>query len=240
VATFVVFWKRVLEMKLKIQLTMMLMTAALFSASAMAWKSYPDQTDDGLDRVKSKKVDALYWKEGASLKGYQKIFLEECSVAFRKNWLRDQNTDRVSVSNRVKPEDMNKIQEELAGIFREQFTRELEKGGYEVVDADGEDVLLLKPAIVDLDVYAPDISMRQAGIMSTYTTSSGEMTLKLDLLDSSTNALIGRIIDKREDHDTGYIQYTNSITNRADAQRIVSSWARILRKALDDAHEGKS
>jgi hypothetical protein len=59
----------------------------------------------------------------------------------------------------------------------------------------------------------------------------------MDLLDSSTNALIGRIIDKREDRDTGYIEYTNSITNRADAQRIMGSWARILRKALDDAHE---
>lgn len=227
-------------MKLKIQLILVLISTALFSASTLAWKSYPDETDDGLDRVESKKVDALYWKEGASLEGYQKIYLEECSVAFRKNWLRDQNSDRVSVANRVRPEDMNKIQEELAEIFREQFTRELEKGGYEVVDADGEDVLLLKPAIVDLDVYAPDISMRQAGTVNTYTTSSGEMTLKMDLLDSSTNALIGRIIDKRKDHDTGYIEYTNSITNRADAQRIVSSWARILRKALDDAHKDKT
>ena len=224
-------------MKLKIQMTLVFVMAALFSASALAWKSYPDVTDDGLDRVKSKKVDALYWKEGASLKGYQKIFLEECTVAFRKNWLRDQNSDRVSVSNRVNTEDMNKIQEELAVIFREQFTKELEKGGYEVVDADGEDVLLLKPSIVDLDVYAPDISMRQPGMVNTYTTSSGEMTLKMDLLDSSTNALIGRIIDKREDRDTGYIEYTNSITNRADAQRTVSTWARILRMALDDAHE---
>lgn len=227
-------------MKLKLQLTIVFMTAALFSASALAWKSYPDETDDGLDRVKSKKVDAFYFKEGASLKGYQKVFLEECSVAFRKNWLRDQNSDRASVSNRVKTEDMNKIQEELAEIFKEQFNRELERGGYEVVDADGEDVLLLRPSIVDLDVYAPDISMRQAGVVNTYTTSSGEMTLKLDLLDSSTNSLVGRIIDKREDRDTGYIQHTNSITNRADAQRIVSSWARILRKALDDAHQDKT
>jgi hypothetical protein len=95
----------------------------------------------------------------------------------------------------------------------------------------------LQPAIVDLDVNAPDISMRQPGMVTTYTTSSGEMTLKLDLLDSSTNDLIGRVIDRRQDNSSGnQIQFSNSITNRADAERIVRSWANLLRKALDDAH----
>jgi hypothetical protein len=211
---------------------------ALISTSAWAWKSYPDQTDDGLDRVKSKKVDALYMREGSSLAPYKKVRIEECSVAFRKNWMRDQNMDRVGVSNRVTTEDMNKIQAGIAEIFKEQFAKELEEGGYQVVDTDGEDVLLLRPSIIDLDVAAPDISMRQPGMVNTYTTSSGEMTLKLDLLDSSTNALIGRVIDRREDNSGGnHIQYTNSITNRSDAQRIVRSWANMLRKALDDAHK---
>lgn len=213
-------------------------TLALFSVSAMAWKSYPDQTDDGLDRVKSKKVDALYWKEGADLEPYTKVRIEDASVAFRKNWMRDQNMDRVGVSNRINTEDMNKIQAGLAEIFKEQFTKELQDGGYQVVEEDGEDVLLLQPAIVDLDINAPDISMRQPGMVTTYTTSAGEMTLKMDLLDSSTNALIGRVIDRRQDNSSGnQIQYTNSITNRADAERIIRSWANILIKALDEAKE---
>lgn len=225
-------------MKFLAKLTAVLIAATLFSTSALAWKSYPDQTDDGLDRIKSKKVDALYWKEGADLTPYTKVRIEECSVAFKKNWLRNQNMDRVGVSNRVTSEDMNKIQAGLAEIFMEQFTKELEKGGYQIVDEDGDDVLLLKPAIVDLDVTAPDISMRQPNRVTTYTTSAGEMTLKMDLLDSSTNALIGRVIDKRRDNSAGnQIQYSNSITNKADAQRIIRSWASILTRALDEAHE---
>jgi hypothetical protein len=218
------------------KITAVLITAALFSTSALAWKSYPDQTDDGLDRVKSKKVDALYKKEGASLAPYTKVRIEECTVAFRKDWMRDQNSARRGVNNRITTEDMNKIQAGVAEIFMEQFTKELEKGGYMVVTEDGEDVLLLKPEIVDLDVTAPDISMRQPGMVNTYTTSSGEMTLKMDLLDSSTNSLIGRVIDNREENSSAnYIQYTNSVTNKADAERMVRSWANILRKALDDA-----
>lgn len=223
-------------MKRFIQITATLITLVLFSTSAMAWKSYPDHTDDGLDRVKSRKVDALYKKEGADLKPYTKVRIEDCSVAFRKNWMRDQNSDRVGVSNRIKTEDMNKIQDGLAEIFREEFTKELQDGGYQVVEEDGEDVLLLQPAIVDLDVSAPDIGMRQPGMVTTYTTSAGEMTLKMDFLDSSTNALIGRVIDRREDNSSGnQIQYSNSITNRADAERIIRSWANLLIKALDEA-----
>jgi hypothetical protein len=218
----------------------LVLVLAIVTTSAWAWKSYPDQTDDGLDRVKSRKVDALYKKEGASLAPYTKVRIEDCSVAFRKNWMRDQNFDRVGVSNRITTEDMNKIQDGIAEIFKEQFTQELQEGGYAVVDADGEDVLLLKPAIFDLDVAAPDISMRQPGMTSTYTTSSGEMTLKLDFLDSSTNALIGRIIDQRQDNTGGnQIQYTNSITNRADAERMIRSWANLLIKALDEAKEAQ-
>ena len=227
-------------MKRFTQITTTIMTLALFSSSAMAWKSYPDQTDDGLDRVKSKKVDALYWKEGADLKPYTKVRIEDCSVSFRKNWMRDQNSDRMGVNNRITTEDMNKIQAGLAEMFMEEFTRILQEGGYEVVEEDGEDVLLLQPAIVDLDVTAPDISMRQPGMVQTYTTSSGEMTLTMDFVDSSTNSLFGRVIDRREDNSAGQqIQWSNSITNRSDALRIMRIWATSLVKAMDEAKEPK-
>lgn len=210
----------------------------LCAGSVFAWESYPDQTDDGLDRIESRKVDAVYWKEGASLSGYDRVRIGDVSVSFRKNWLRDQNRDRRSVADRVTAEDMHDIREALAGMFREEFTKVLEKGGYDVVDEDAPDVLLLEPSIVDLDVSAPDIGMRQPGITRTYTTSAGEMTLNLDLRDSATNALIGRAIDRREDRSAGTIQYSSAITNRADANRILRSWAAILREALDSAHEG--
>lgn len=209
----------------------------VFSASALAWKSYPDQTDDGLDRIKSKKVDAVYWKEGASLSQYNKVRIEDATVAFRKNWQRDQNQDRRNPSSRVTTEDMDEARAALAEAFKTEFTKELEKGGYSVVDTNGEDVLLLQPAIVNLDINAPDTSMNTAGMSRTYTTSAGEMTLNMDLRDSATNDLIGRVIDRREDRAAGSIQFSNSITNRADAERILRSWANILRKALDDAHE---
>lgn len=212
-------------------------TFAIVASPALAWESYPDQTADGLDRVETKKVDAAYWKEGASLANYDRVRIDQVEVSFRKNWLRDQNRDRRTLSDRVTTDDMDRIRAALADLFREEFTKVLEKGGYAVVDENGPDVLLLQPSIVDLDVTAPDISMRQPGLTRTYTTSAGEMTLNLDFRDSETNALIGRAIDRRRDTAIGTIQYSNRISNRAEATRILSSWANILREALDDAHE---
>jgi hypothetical protein len=212
-------------------------TVVLCSTPASASGPYPDRTDDGLERIESKKADAVYWKEGADLGAYDRVRIDAVEVSFRKNWLRDQNRDRRSPSDRVSSDDMDDIRAALAVAFREEFSKELEKGGYEVVDENGPDVLLLKAAIVDLDVIAPDTGRSQPGITRTYTASAGEMTLNLDLRDSVTNSLIGRAIDRREDHAAGGIQYSSRITNRAEAERILRSWASILREALDDAHD---
>lgn len=208
----------------------------LLSGPVMAWDDYPDQTADGLDRIESKKVDALYWKEGATLGDYNRVRIADAEISFRNNWLRDQNRSRRSPSDRVTEGDMDNIRAELAEAFRTEFTKELQEGGYEVVEENGADVLLLEPAIVDLDVTAPDVSMRQTGMSRTYTTSAGEMTLDLSFRDSVSNALIGRAIDHREDHNATTIQYSSRITNRAEAERILRRWAGLLREALDDAH----
>ena len=72
-------------------------------------------------------------------------------------------TENRGVSSlRVKDSDMEKIQSEVAELFKDIMTKELVENGYQIADAPSEDVLLIKPAIVDLDVYAPDIPGRKS------------------------------------------------------------------------------
>lgn len=213
-------------------LALTLGSAMTFSAQA---KSYPETSDDGLQLVKVKNIDAVYWREGASLEGYDKVMIGNVEVSFRKNWQRDQNIDRVSLTNRITSDDMTRIRASVAEGFTEVFIKQLEEAGYSVVDAPGDDVLALEPAIVDLDINAPDVSMRQPGITRTYTTSAGEMTLNMAFYDSGSNSLIGRVIDERRAIDTGNLQWTNSITNRQEANIIFRSWAKRLVKALDES-----
>ncbi len=209
-----------------------LLATSLIGNSAFA-QDLPQTSPDGLEKIDSKRVDILYWRPGATLAGYKRVMLLEPTVSFRKDWQRNQNRER-SPSQQVSASDMERIRELLAKEFLNQFKIELQdKNGYELVDTVGEDVLVVHPAIVDLDVAAPDIP--SAGRTRTYVTSAGAMTLYAELFDSSTNELIGRVIDRREARTAGgRFEVANRVTNLADAQKVLRRWAGLLRRGLDD------
>ncbi|MEE4175664.1 MAG: DUF3313 family protein [Xanthomonadales bacterium] len=218
---------------------LLILVAMAVSLPAFA-KQYPDVSDDGLTRVDSKRLDAVYWRDGATLAGYDKVMIGDVDVSFRKNWQRDQNSRRRGTTDRITAEDMTKIRTGVAEGFTEIFAKVLEEGGYVVVDEPGDDVLALEPSIVDLDVRAPDISMRQPGITRTYVASAGEMTLNMALFDSGSNSQIGRVIDRRRAMERGQqLQWSSSITNRQEANIMFRSWANALLDALNEAKENQ-
>ena len=158
----------------------------------------------------------------------------DASVAFKKNWQRNQNIDSsYNLAFAVKDSDVARIKEDIATLFKEAFTKELVKGGYVLVDTPGEDVLKVKPEIVDLDVIAPDVKSAFRG--QNFSQSAGEMTLILELYDSQTDDLIVKAKDRKRDFQTGYMEWRNSVTNRATAVRMMNAWAKAFREALDDA-----
>lgn len=100
-----------------------------------------------------------------------------------------------------------------------------------------EDVLVLRPAIINLDITAPDTM--SPGMTRTFTASAGEMTLYMEFFDSTTSAILGRVVDAEASRDLGGVQISNRVTNIAEADRILRKWADILRQKLDEVH-GKS
>ena len=205
------------------------------AGAAIAKDDLPDQTNDGLTRVKSKNVDAVYWQDGATLEQYNKVLIVDAAVAFKKNWERDYNRDVVGTSGRVRTEDMERIKEGLSKEFTAVFTQQLTEGGYEVVATPAEDVLILRPAIINLNVTAPDL--QTSAMDRSYVSSAGDMTLYLELYDSATGAKIGEVLDAQRARDTGFMQYSNRVTNKAEADRIFRKWSNLLVKALDEAHK---
>jgi hypothetical protein len=210
-------------------LASMLMLPAAFAAS----KAELEQalSHDGLQKVSVKGLDLAYAKPGATLAAYNRVKLEPVEVAFRKDW----NPTRTGSSLKLSAEERENIRSGTAKIVLEEFARALRsKSSYQVVDETGPDVLRVKVSIVNLYVNAPDT--KSAGRSKTYTVSAGEMTLFAELFDSETGAIIARVADRREARGTGMMTLSNSVVNAGEAQDIASSWARILRNALDKAH----
>jgi hypothetical protein len=206
--------------------------------SAWAKDKLPEVSKDGLHLMKHTKVRVAYAKPGLNLEKYTKVKILDCFVQFKKNWERDYNLDEVGLEGRVTDKDMDGIKKRLAADFNKTFTKVLTKSGHPVVDETGDDVLLLRPAIINLDVAAPDL--RTAGFQRTYVASAGEMTLYLELYDSATNTLLARVIDPEAGGNGGIAMQANRVTNTAEATRIMDRWAKLLSDHLGDVKQASS
>lgn len=213
--------------------------AMILLAACASSPTEPRVTHDGLTEVPNSDFGEVYRLPGADLGIFTAFGLENCTVAFRNNWLRDQNRSRLELSNRVTQEDVDKIKDALAEDCNRYFREALlEEPAYRLVDnfSDGQAVLIVRPSIINLDVTAPDV--RRVGRTQTYTTSAGEMTLSLDLVDGTTGQVLVRVVDRREDRETYRLEWTNSVSNRGDARRVLRMWSDRLREALDTALAG--
>lgn len=184
---------------------------------------------DGLERIKVKGVDQVYRAPGISLSGYARVRIEPVDVAFRKDFDPSRTTSRL----RLTAKELEPLRERTGILVREEFSRELERGGYQITGEAGPDVLEVRARIADLYVNAPDTM--EAGRTYSFTMSAGEMTLVLELRDSETGQVLARAYDRREARETGQLNWTTSVSNEADAREIARRWARILHQRLDAA-----
>lgn len=202
---------------------------AIISTYGVVSDEAPEVSFDGLHLVDSSKVAIAYVKPDADFSGYNKFLMLDAYVAFKKNWQRDTKV----VGRRVSNKDMERIKQEAAELLHETFKTELdEKGGYEFVDQADDSVLILRPALIDLVITAPDIPV--AGRVTQYVASAGSATLFLEMYDSVSGEILARAIDRRNMQDYGHARWANSVTNRADAQRMFRRWAQLLRTSLDE------
>lgn len=185
---------------------------------------------DGLVEVKSKRLDAVFVAPGADFRPYAKLLVDATQTAFHKDWMKNMN-DRRDISRMVDSgqakEILDAARTNFADVFQEAFT----KAGYTIVDQPGPDVLRVTPGVVNLYVNAPDVMA--AGRSRSYTANAGEATMVLELRDSQSNALLGRVVDRRETRDSVGMQMSNSVTNTSDFRILFKNWASGCVKGLE-------
>ncbi len=209
----------------------------IFAAALKADTALPEVSHDGLHLMKDTKLRAVYMKPGADLKSYDKVALLAAYVAFNKNWQREQNEEAMDLSDMITDQDMNRIRTDLATEFNKVFTDVLTKAGHQMVTTGGTGVLIVRPAIVNLEVTAPDTM--SAGMQQSFSASAGQMTLYMELLDGKTGDIIARIIDP-EAAGGPFAEVRNSVTNMAAAEEVLRRWATILSNHLGEATSAAS
>lgn len=214
-------------------LAMVAALATVLAAGGVARADSPaDSSWDGLVEIKPKRMDEVFVAPGADFRPYTKVMLDQTEVAFRKDWRKNMNDTR-STSRKIDDTEAAKIMAAASSNFADVWAKALGKAGYQVVTAPGADVLRLSPSIVDLYINAPDTM--EAGRVQSYTTEAGEATLILEARDSRTNALLGRVVDRRETRSsTGSLQPTSRVTNQSDFRLLFGQWASIAAKGLDE------
>jgi len=200
----------------------------LFAVAAMGADKTPD-TWDGLVEVKSKKLDAAYLSPGADFRPYTKLLVDPTQTAFRKDWVKNMNNQR-DISRKVDDQMAKDILEAARTNFADVFGAAFGKAGYAIVTAPGADVLRISPSVINLYVNAPDVMA--TGRSTSYTANAGEATMVLELRDSITGALLGRVTDRRETRDSFGMQQANRVTNTSDFRALFKTWADISVKGL--------
>jgi hypothetical protein len=210
-------------------LALLAMVAASPSSFADDTGGSPSATFEGLELVPgTENIQQVWMKSGLDLSNYRRVYLVEPSVAFRKNWLKDQNRGHPSM--RVKPSDMDDIASDLQALFVEVFTEELLAAGYTFSEVRDHDVMIIKPAILELFINAPDIQV--PGTTDVLTSSAGSMTLYMEIYDSVSEQLLVKAADTATDREAGNMQLQKKVANRAAFKRMMKPWAQALARGF--------
>ena len=200
---------------------------ALVAFSILSSAALGQTEADGLVKVKSRKVELAWLRPGADFRPYTKVIIDRTQVAFRPDWMKDYNLD-AGTKTRITQEDANKIMAAAQTNFDEIFVDAFKKAGYDVVTTPGPDVLRVNSGILDLNVNAP---MGGSDGQTTRIITAGDAALIVEVRDTLTNALLGRIADRRETQRLG-LQIATNASNLFDFRQLFTLWANICVNGL--------
>lgn len=216
-------------MNRKNSIATLLIAILVFSGATFAAdkKDPPQTTPEGLNLIKHTKNRIVYAADDVDLGQYTKVMIVECAVAFKKNWQRDYNRNVIDLDGRITDKDVARYKEQIAAEFKKVFTEVMTKKGHEIVTEPASDVIVLRPAIINVVASAPDT--RSATMSRTFVADPGQMTLYLELYDSVSSSMLAEIIDAESATRTGMMMsYSSRATNLAAVDRMLRDWANEL------------
>ena len=198
-------------------------------ASTAAFAQAPE-SPDSLVLVKPRLMEMAWLLPGADFRPYTKVIISRTQVAFRQNWLKDYNeSTRMGMGGQISQEQANQIMAAAQTNFDDVFADAFKKAGYDVVTTAGPDVLRVNSAILDLDVNVPPgMNVGQ----TTWIITAGDAALIVEVRDTVTNALLGRVADRRATQNLGR-QLASKATIVYDFRLLFDHWAGVCIRAVN-------
>jgi hypothetical protein len=186
---------------------------------------------DGLHVVDNAAADQAWARPDFDLSGYTKLM--PVSAGFE--YAVAENRGRTQMErNRGGPYFIDDgARERFERQTREVFQDEFEKiEGWEFVTEPGPDVLIVYGGLLNVTSYVPPNNI--SGRSSIFISAVGDATLVLELRDSESGSILARSIDRRVAERAGRQMFeSNSVTNSAEARRLIRFWAQRLVEGLN-------
>jgi uncharacterized protein DUF3313 len=200
---------------------------AAFCCLASAASGQTSPASDGLVQVKPRQMELAWLRPGTDFRPYTKVIIDKTQVAFQPTWLKDYNLN-TNVGHQVSQAQAAQILAAAQTNFDDIFGDAFRKAGYEVVTTTGPDVLRVNSGLLDLEITAPN---PDSGLQTTWIITAGEAALIVEVRDTVTNALLGRVADRRETQDLGR-RMASTALNLSDFRLLFTHWAGICVRAL--------
>ena len=188
---------------------------------------------DGLHRVEHARFAGVWIRKGTDFSVFKKLLILPSEIAYKSKPTRNRMAD----DNFELDERQTKRLRELAqDVFRDELVG---KGGWEITETPGPDVLLVKGGLLDLVVHVPP-DRNMGGRGGTWVSSYGEMTLVIQFYDSQSREILARIAERREAEPAGGREFSQvDVSANSDMRMFFRRWAKRLREGLDAVREYK-
>jgi len=203
--------------------------ALLALCGAPAAAQLPATWDD-LVSVKPKVLTAVYLLPGADFRPYRKVRIANVRTAFHKDWQTNVNRG-VTTNRKITSADAERMANEFRASAGTVFADAFKAGGYEIVTEPAADVLELDVQILNLYVNAP---VRPGGKTESIAVDAGEASLVLEARDSTTQAVLGRALDRRRTRPNDIGMPATEASNRDDFALLFKGWATQAVKGLEE------
>lgn len=202
-------------------------------------------TADGLHRLKTRQVAAVYLRPGARFVGYRKLLIAPVEIFYK----RAGQGAASSPGLMLLPDKEDRLRRNFQSVLEEELGA---SPSFDIVEEPAPDALRIRVHVVDLVVKL----VKDAGAESVYSFGESQMTVLLDVSDSLSGVSIARLVDhKRVATKTtltadevfsemrtlaplrrgkGSTAMQSAEAQWSNSRRLFRRWASILREGLEE------